>query len=94
MNLSASDFCVDVEQVRTAREVSHHSVVRFCPPAKTHVSVHYPIMLYVSAAALVATFCIYYVVPAQGVLNYVLSRPSTVESPQLARAGGWRPCGS
>ena len=70
MNLSIINFCVEMEQYRTSREVSFYPVVRYCPPANTEVSIHYPIMLHISTAALIATFWIYFIAPAQGNLNF------------------------
>ena len=58
-------FCVDLALLRNEKEVFYQPQVFYCT-SKSHVSIHYPILLLVSAAGLLATFLIYFFVPASG----------------------------
>ena len=61
------DFCVDFTRFHSNKEVSYYPEVFYCDPASSFsVSMHYPILLSISAAALLATFIIYFFVPASG----------------------------
>ena len=62
------NFCVDIEFFRNLEKVSNAPQVFYCAPQSTFhsVSIHYPILLSISAASLLATFIIYFIVPASG----------------------------
>ena len=70
-NATVKHFCLDLEQFRTSGEVYYEPSVWYCL-SPSHVSGHYPILLYISSAALVLTFVIYFIIPATGA-NLILS---------------------
>jgi len=70
-NVTLKLFCLDMQLFRTAGDVSYEPTVWFCP-SPSHVSGHYPVLLYISSVALVATFIIYFFIPASGILNMIL----------------------
>ena len=59
-------FCVDFTHFRSSKEYKYYPQVFYCAPSDILVSVHFPILLSISAAALLATFIIYFFVPASG----------------------------
>ena len=65
MNVSVPNFCVENEQDLVGNQTVYNQIVRYCP-ARSYVSVHYPVLLWTSSLALLATFTIYFYVPAQG----------------------------
>ena len=64
--LQLQNFCLDIHFFRNLGRVSSEPQVFYCAPPSTSVSIHYPILLYISAASLLATFIIYFIVPASG----------------------------
>ncbi len=66
LNVTLKPFCLDLELFKTDEGVYYVPTVWYCA-SSTQVSGHYPILLYISSAALVATFIIYFFVPASGI---------------------------
>lgn len=58
-------FCLDLTLVRTEKEVFYQPQVFYCT-SQSRVSIHYPILLCISAVGLLATFVIYFIVPTSG----------------------------
>jgi len=73
-NVTLKPFCLDLELFRTIDEVYYEPTVWYCT-SPSHVSGHYPILLYVSSAALVATFIIYFLIPASGIYDHLFLTP-------------------
>ena len=69
--VNLQSYCVEVARVRTPRRVYHEPQVYYCN-SMTEVSVYRPILLYISSAALLATFIIYFFVPVSGKYSYVM----------------------
>jgi hypothetical protein len=65
-------FCVDLALLRNEREVFYQPKAFYCASKSHRVSIHYPILLLISAAGLLATFIIYFIVPASGNINFHL----------------------
>lgn len=63
--IKLQSFCLDLEIVRSLKEVVYQPQVFYCIP-QSQVSGHYPILLGISSAALLATFIIYFFVPTSG----------------------------
>jgi hypothetical protein len=65
-------FCLDLALLRNEREVFYQPKAFYCTSKSHRVSIHYPILLLISAAGLLATFIIYFIVPASGNINFHL----------------------
>ncbi|KAI9556235.1 hypothetical protein GHT06_018809 [Daphnia sinensis] len=65
-------FCVDLTLLRNEKEVFYQPQVFYCT-SQSHVSIHYPILLCVSAVGLLITFIIYFIVPTSGSAKLVTS---------------------
>lgn len=63
-------FCVDLAILQDDKQLSYHPYIYHCT-SDFHVSVHYPILLSISAVALLLTFVIYFFVPTTG--NSIMS---------------------
>jgi hypothetical protein len=63
-------FCVDMQLLRNEREVFYQPKAFYCASKSHRVSIHYPILLLISAAGLLATFIIYFIVPASGNITF------------------------
>ena len=64
--LQLQNFCLDITFFKNSRRVFSEPQVFYCAPPSISVSIHYPILLSISAASLLATFIIYFIVPASG----------------------------
>lgn len=58
-------FCLDLTLFRNEKEVFYQPQVFYCT-SKSRVSIHYPILLCISAVGLLTTFIIYFIVPTSG----------------------------
>ena len=58
-------FCVDLVQFRSEKEVFYLPKIFYCT-SQFHVSIHYPVLLCISAAGLITTLIIYFFVPTSG----------------------------
>ena len=58
-------FCLEIKQYKTSGIVFNEAMVFYCTKP-SHVSGHYPILLYVSVVALLTTFILYFLIPASG----------------------------
>ncbi|XP_057374652.1 uncharacterized protein LOC130695523 [Daphnia carinata] len=65
-------FCLDLTLLRNEKEVFYQPQVFYCT-SQSHVSIHYPILLCISAAGLLTTFIIYFIVPTSGSAKLVTS---------------------
>jgi hypothetical protein len=65
-------FCLDLALLRNEREVFYQPKAFYCTSKSHRVSIHYPILLLISAAGLLATFIIYFIVPASGNITFHL----------------------
>jgi hypothetical protein len=59
-------FCVDFVRFRSEKEVSYQPQIFHCAKQEHHVSIHYPVLLCISAVGLMLTLIIYFFVPAKG----------------------------
>jgi hypothetical protein len=69
LKLKPELFCVDFIRFRSEKEVSYQPQIFYCEKNATqyhHVSIHYPVLLCISAAGLMLTLIIYFFVPAKG----------------------------
>lgn len=62
-------FCVDLQLSRNSTQAVYNEHIYNCLP-NYRVSKHYPILLGISSAALLATFVIYFIVPTSGIIAY------------------------
>lgn len=59
-------FCAEFVRFRSEKEVSYQPQIFHCAKQEHHVSIHYPVLLCISAAGLILTLIIYFFVPAKG----------------------------
>lgn len=59
-------FCVDLALSRQEKEAAFNPNIYYCLPTHFNVSIHYPILLSISAVGLIATLIIYFFVPTSG----------------------------
>ena len=64
--LKSKLFCVDLALSRQEKEAVYNPNVYYCLPTDFNVSIHYPILLSISAVGLIATLIIYFFVPTSG----------------------------
>ncbi len=69
-NATLRPFCLDLKLLRITDEIYYEPTVWYCT-SPSHVSGHHPILLYISSAALVATFIIYFLIPASSNLTII-----------------------
>lgn len=67
-DVTLHSFCVDLALLRSVKEAAYQPQVFYCITS-SHVSEHYPILLCISTAALLATFIIYFLVPTSGKMS-------------------------
>lgn len=64
-DVKLQSFCLDLELLRSLKETTYNPQIFYCV-SHLNVSKHYPILLGISSAALLATFIIYFFVPTSG----------------------------
>ena len=82
LEIKLEPFCLELKQTKSLGEVLNEATIYYCTQP-SHVSGHYPILLYVSVIALLTTFILYFLIPASGKNSLICAAEASLRNPKL-----------